>query len=566
MEAGGQEDNTLVWALDRLLDLDKEELSMTVLASLLPSVVGSAEDLPDVTRAKLCLRLLDAELAAGRMDEAVLSYLQKLAGCDVAAVANTAVVWPSPELILLVKTELGIQTWRDLKLPVEEAEVVLNRLFAGNNTQESYTRYDQLRAALRSPVLAAALNEQFPFQRSMGSATYFVHKALVAMPRSLLLAIQDDVQVGRYEIGVGAKRSAAAVPAVSPGPRRLATALASPLGRQAVTAWRGAAPARSPLPPPPASYEEDLLPPMGGDDEGYASPRHEQAAGPRSASRGGAAALQDLGVGLADLEQQGGQDPLPEMLQHAAAAVAAAGGVPPGRHMRWTESPAVQHPMPEMEPARIQQHVPLAQPTPARQQGRQQGRRAAAVQGHEQEDQEGGKRRRPRLNWTAEEETELIDLVKLFGRGSWIEIRDKGAGVFDPLRTAVDLKDKWRNLVKTNKIEPQTLQEVEMREAEICDNLRKQKRVGRPPKFVSPKPKRRRLGVPAVEDVDDDDDDEEEEEEEDPVEDADEGGEEDEAGDKETSAEDEDQQEARSQEEEEEEQKPQPRRSSRLQH
>lgn len=42
-----------------------------------------------------------------------------------------------------------------------------------------------------------------------------------------------------------------------------------------------------------------------------------------------------------------------------------------------------------------------------------------------------------RLNWTAEEETELIDLVKLFGRGSWIEIRDKGAGVFDPLRTAV---------------------------------------------------------------------------------------------------------------------------------
>lgn len=48
-------------------------------------------------------------------------------------------------------------------------------------------RYDQLRAALRSPVLAAALNEQFPFQRSMGSATYFVHKALVAMPRSLLL-------------------------------------------------------------------------------------------------------------------------------------------------------------------------------------------------------------------------------------------------------------------------------------------------------------------------------------------------------------------------------------------
>lgn len=128
-------------------------------------------------------------------------------------------------------------------------------------------------------------------------------------------------------------------------------------------------------------------------------------------------------MGLADLEQQGGQDPLPEMLQHAAAAVAAAGGVPPGRHMRWTESPAVQvrtsggwcsysaggsqvnaawptsalpqHPMPEMEPARIQQHVPLAQPTPARQQGRQQGRRAAAVQGHEQEDQEGGKRRRP---------------------------------------------------------------------------------------------------------------------------------------------------------------------------
>ncbi len=102
MEVACQEDNTLVWALDRLLDEDNDKLPIAVTASLLPSVTESAEDLPDLIRAKLCLRLLDAELAAQRMDEGVLEYLRRLAACDVAPVANASVVCPSPELILLV--------------------------------------------------------------------------------------------------------------------------------------------------------------------------------------------------------------------------------------------------------------------------------------------------------------------------------------------------------------------------------------------------------------------------------------------------------------------------------
>lgn len=177
------EDDTLIWAFDRLLDCQALPAGVLV-EHVLPCVASLPEELPDATRAKLCLRLVDAELAEGRVDENVLLYLQQLAACDVAPLGvSPALVRPSRDLLLQVlsaaltgclagwlaltlcskrfralphaasscaappqvKTELGIQAWRERSLPPGEAEGLLNQLFAGQNSAEEYGRWGRPR-------------------------------------------------------------------------------------------------------------------------------------------------------------------------------------------------------------------------------------------------------------------------------------------------------------------------------------------------------------------------------------------------------------------------------------
>lgn len=128
----------------------------------------------------------------------------------------------------------------------------------------------------------------------------------------------------------------------------------------------------------------------------------------------------------------------------------------------------------------------------------------------EQDEEEGGKRRRLRVLWSSEEEAKLIELVKLHGRGNWATILKQGAVVFNPVRTNVDMKDKWYNLDRKGAIDTQTEQEIEAREAELADQLRAERRPGRPPRFVTPKPKRPRLAASEDEDEDGEVDDDEE--------------------------------------------------------
>ncbi|XP_068637784.1 uncharacterized protein [Aristolochia californica] len=64
--------------------------------------------------------------------------------------------------------------------------------------------------------------------------------------------------------------------------------------------------------------------------------------------------------------------------------------------------------------------------------------------------------RRSKLLWTAEEEERLKEGVqKLSGAGGrglpWIKILDYGSHIFHKTRTPVDLKDKWRNILKNVK-------------------------------------------------------------------------------------------------------------------
>ena len=59
--------------------------------------------------------------------------------------------------------------------------------------------------------------------------------------------------------------------------------------------------------------------------------------------------------------------------------------------------------------------------------------------------------RKKKQYWSDEEVKELERLVKKYGESNWKKIQTEGAGVFDPARTNVHLKDKWRTMQKGNR-------------------------------------------------------------------------------------------------------------------
>merc|ERR1711916_210050 len=60
--------------------------------------------------------------------------------------------------------------------------------------------------------------------------------------------------------------------------------------------------------------------------------------------------------------------------------------------------------------------------------------------------------RRMRQTWTEEETESLVEGVKKHGAGHWSDIVSDSKLTFSPKRTNVDLKDKWKNLLKSGKI------------------------------------------------------------------------------------------------------------------
>ncbi|CAK8540303.1 unnamed protein product [Lathyrus sativus] len=61
----------------------------------------------------------------------------------------------------------------------------------------------------------------------------------------------------------------------------------------------------------------------------------------------------------------------------------------------------------------------------------------------------GGMRRKHHRAWTLVEVTKLIEGVSRCGPGKWSEIKRQSFSSYS-YRTSVDLKDKWRNLLKSN--------------------------------------------------------------------------------------------------------------------
>lgn len=47
-----------------------------------------------------------------------------------------------------------------------------------------------------------------------------------------------------------------------------------------------------------------------------------------------------------------------------------------------------------------------------------------------------------------------MELVREYGATNWKQLKELGSDVFQETRRAIDLKDKWRNLVKHKHVEP----------------------------------------------------------------------------------------------------------------
>ncbi|KAJ0229009.1 TRF-like 6 [Hirschfeldia incana] len=63
--------------------------------------------------------------------------------------------------------------------------------------------------------------------------------------------------------------------------------------------------------------------------------------------------------------------------------------------------------------------------------------------------QGGGLRRKHHRAWTLSEVTQLVEGVSTYGAGKWSEIKKLSFSSY-PHRTSVDLKDKWRNLLRAS--------------------------------------------------------------------------------------------------------------------
>jgi hypothetical protein len=70
----------------------------------------------------------------------------------------------------------------------------------------------------------------------------------------------------------------------------------------------------------------------------------------------------------------------------------------------------------------------------------------------------GGKRKHHRA-WTLCEVVKLVDGVARYGAGKWSEIRRLAFSSYS-YRTSVDLKDKWRNLIRASQTQLSTENDV----------------------------------------------------------------------------------------------------------
>jgi hypothetical protein len=387
--AAAPPDSTLVWCLDRLLEADVPGDAVYGLLEQQYPVDGPSP-MPITLRCRCLLRALSTSCASGDVTHETLACLANLgdsvahfgaelpaAGLDAAALA------PPADLSTAVKTDLVARRWRGslVSTPADiaaEAHSVFGAQVAGPEAE----RLGKLLEAAQNPAARIAFDEGLPAGAAAAGVSRFAASARAALGRPLLLAINDDVNAGRYVPGRAAALVAAppqARPGEGGGVSYLKPAPGGAATLEAAASLRGAAAA---------------LGAAGGADPFagvYAAAA--QAAVAAAVAAGLAPPPPAAGAG------SGAFTPLPGS---AMPAFAYAGGAP----------------------------APLAAG-------------AAGAGGRRPREERGGR-------FLTQEIDMLVELVNKHGTGAWavIHAEGRGRGGFSMARTQVDLKDKWRNLLK----------------------------------------------------------------------------------------------------------------------
>ncbi|KAK9791373.1 hypothetical protein WJX73_003207 [Symbiochloris irregularis] len=365
---------------------------------------GTVEGLSGAPQARLMLRLLvDPQNITGD----TITCLGMLAQVDRNrnAVDGPHVnVAPDPELVRQVKTELVVQACKSGQATPENIKQTIDHIF--KDASDSEMRM-QLLAAFETPNGTASLMSQDNHEALLHAVGQYAMQATESLgptsleryvERGMIALAIDHAQTGQASVGKkrGRPASTKQLRVMGTDPSAAAHAIASDLQHQ----HHGA-----PSMPRP-SFVADV-----------------QAAAAEPGS-GGMMDGGEIGRGRIitwDAQQAGGDPALSTALVHAPHMIIP-GGIPGGVG-------------------------PLALPGGQVLHVRQMG--AADMEGLGAD----GKTRRKVGRWREEETNELINLTRIHGRGKWKLILEKGAGLFAN-RTQVDLKDKWRNLVRQGAVNP----------------------------------------------------------------------------------------------------------------
>eukprot|EP00887_Chlorella_sp_A99_P001139 scaffold14.g1139.t1 len=487
------DDPTLWWALERLVELDKlvptelvaptsELVAATsqLLAATLPS--GAVDAVPAGLRAKIMLHSLCNATDAGRSvtwspasAEALLDYLKDvllslealegLCAEGLPAAADAAAVAPPFDLLLAVRTEVVVCMMRAYPTAsVEEARDYVDYYLPESEAAGAAAtrRVELMEAAAHPGPIRNTVVARYPAAALWPLLDAYVDKARVGLGDGKLLEVYADEQRSCEEEAQHQRQR--------PPP---------PSGRlqQQEQRQQPAAlpPGASPMGPPPGAPAPLGSPvSLAAAGRGIGSPVAGAAGGRRSplppaVRAGGAlgslqlpAAAARLQQSLDDLHHAGGEDPLPGALEAAERAGPAPTGVLQGRAVGWTESPGgpVEHPAPRLPAVETRQHTPLAQGQ--QEETRENGRVERGTGEH--------KPRRRTVKWTAAEVEALKDYCcRKIGTGLWAAIKRKDKAIPDSeggpklgLRSQVDLKDKWRNLIKAGKVRWQQLMRLHL--------------------------------------------------------------------------------------------------------
>lgn len=437
---GGPPDTTLLWCLERLA---AESLSCGTIIAVLRDITSTRGELffNDSLRARIMLASL------GSTGDITFDTLNELDSLD-AVIANTAepelaTIAPAlrvpSELLLQVKTELVAQTWRsNITATPRDIVLRLQQVFGRDPPPQEpdRSRHSELMAAASHPGHRMAIDRALDTRNVLNGLRRYVNQCQELLGPTLLDIINNDINLGRYIPG----QQQAPPP---PPPAQLYLQA----GRQGHADKAG----QGFRAPAPEFYGRQ------GNGRGYESPM--QLGGRRPGGvpvlppPSGERDFPEIRDAVMKLRAAGGRDPIAEAEALASLVAATTDRVwmeqhrgPPGSAGRDAHTPASAGLGPRPSMPRLPNTAPPSHLRP---------RSGARLSAPLSTPRTRINNRRVNRRWSEEETRALLDGCHKHHPGSWAAIYSDNIDLFGPppgetipQRSQVDLKDKWRNLIK----------------------------------------------------------------------------------------------------------------------